>query len=141
MSRESMYLEDVIEETGITERNVKYWSQKYDLPVEKDGRRNLYPPRTISLLRLVKLLSDTELFTHHFIRLQVQRALGKQRDDIDKHADYNEVKKRGREILSEVKSSLGDAILPALDASGKRRRKKSARRPSRSSNDLDEGVL
>jgi DNA-binding transcriptional MerR regulator len=141
MSSSSLYLEDVVEETEITERNVKYWSQKYDLPVEKDGRRNVYPPRTVSLLRLIRLLSDSELFTHHFIRLQVQRALGNQRDDIDKQGDYQRVRDRARKILESIDSSLGDAVLPALEASGPRRRKSGSRRRARSGNDLDEGVL
>lgn len=141
MANDSLYLEDVIDETGITERNVKYWSQKYDLPIEKDGRRNLYPPRTVNLLRLIRLLSDTELFTHHFIRLQVQRALGNQRDDIDKQADYERVRKRGRKILSAIESALGNSVLPALSGSGKQRRETRRRRPARSSSDLDEGVL
>ena len=135
-----MYLDDVIEETGITERNVKYWSQKYDLPVEKDGRKNVYPPRTMTLLRLIETLSDTELFTHHFIRIQVQRALGKPVDQIDRVADYEQARTRGRQLIESIDSSLGSMLLPDL-TSRKSRKSSSRRRRARSGGDLDEGVL
>ncbi|MGM0381194.1 MAG: MerR family transcriptional regulator [bacterium] len=108
------YLEDVEEETGISERNIKYWSQKYELSVEKDGRRNVYPDRTIVLLRLIELLSDSELFTHNFIRLQVQRAQDSLNKNSDSYRAYQEVLKEGKEILSEINPSLGTRIVPRL---------------------------
>ncbi|MFB6356347.1 MAG: MerR family transcriptional regulator, partial [bacterium] len=128
----TMYLDDVIEQTGISERNVKYWSQKYDLPVEKDGRKNVYPPRTVTLLELIRLLSDTELFTHHFIRLQVQRALGVSPDEIPKMSDYKSVRKKGVDFLEEIDSALGTKLLPAIQSS-RGKAKTSSRRSSRKS--------
>lgn len=116
------YVEDVEEETEISERNIKYWSQKYDLPVEKDGRRNVFPERTITLLRLIKLLSDTELFTHNFIRLQVQRALDELDRDSENYSAYREIISEGEQLLAQIDSSVGTEILPELTA----RRKKSA---------------
>lgn len=138
MANEPMYLDDVVEKTDISERNVKYWSQKYDLPVEKDGRRNVYPKRTIQVLRMIRALSESELFTHHFIRIQVQRALGTDSSEIDRSDDYQDVRKTVRSILKSIDGSLGSAVLPALGASGRRRQ---SRARTRSGDDLDEGVL
>ncbi len=137
------YLEDVEEETGISERNIKYWSQKYDLPVEKDGRRNVYPERTITLLRLIELLSDTELFTHNFIRLQVQRALDELDEDSENYSAYREVIQAGEQLLEEIDSAQGTAILPALSARKKKASSAAKRKKSRPSagTDIDEEIL
>jgi len=134
-----MYLDDVVEETGITQRNVKYWSQKYDLPVEKDGRKNVYPSRTIRLLEMIEELSDTELFTHHFIRIQVQRALGRDPEAIDRAEQYGRARRIGRKYLQAIESSAGTELLPSLAETDTRKQRR--RRRSHSGGDLDEGVL
>ncbi len=137
------YLEDVEEETGISERNIKYWSQKYELPVAKDGRRNVYPERTITLLKLIELLSDTELFTHRFIRLQVKRALDELDEDSENCQAYHDVLTRGKKLLSQIDSAGGKVIVPALTASDEKAspgRKKRKSRPS-ASVDIDEEIL
>ena len=64
------YLEDVIELTGISERNIKFWVAEYRLKVFKEGRKNLYPPITITLLNLIKELTESKLFTTKFIQIQ-----------------------------------------------------------------------
>lgn len=140
MSNGKTYLDDVVEETSITERNVKYWSQKYDLPVEKDGRKNVYPRRTVTLLRLIKVLSDTELFTHHFIRIQVQRALGNDSKQIDRIEDYLKARKDGKELLGRIESALGTELLPPLNSRSRRKTSPKRRRPQ-SGGDLDEGAF
>ncbi len=108
-----MYVDDVVEETGISKRNVKYWCKKYDLPVEKDGRSNVYPPQTVKLLRLVDLLSDTDLFNHRFIQMQVDRGLGKSAEELEFIEEYEKVRTQGAAVLSELPSS-GSVILPPL---------------------------
>ncbi len=137
------YLDDVVEQTGITERNVKYWSQKFNLPVEKDGRRNVYPDRTVKLLKLVELLSGTELFTHRFIQLQVHRALGFEENEIDFLERYERVRKSARDLLDSMDSSRGTRVLPPIQSGGKRSGKKrsSRRRSGGSSQELDEDLL
>jgi len=108
------YIEDVQEETEISERNIKYWSQKYDLSVKKDGRRNVFSERTITLLRLIKLLSDTDLFTHKFIRLQIKRALDGLDSDSENYTAYQKVISEGEKLLAQIDSAQGTKILPGL---------------------------
>ena len=135
-----LYLDEVIEKTGISERNVKYWSQKYELPVEKDGRRNLYPPRTVKLLKLVNLLSDSELFTQHFIRLQVQRALNFSDSKISAVAEYEKVRNQGSKIMATISSARGHQILPELKSS-RAGKTVSAPRKKPTKTDIDEAIL
>lgn len=111
-----LYVDDVVEQTDISKRNVKYWCKKYDLRVEKDGRSNVYPPRTVKLLKLIKLLSDSELFNHRFIQLQVQRAQGETGSELEFESAYEKVRKEGQEMLSEIDSSSGTVILPQLSS-------------------------
>ncbi len=110
-----IYLDDVIEETGISKRNVKYWCQKYELPVKKDGRKNVYPEDTINALELVKLLSNSQLFNHRFIRLQIQRALGDPEEEIELRDNYEEVRLKGRTLLKKFKRPKGTVLLPGLN--------------------------
>lgn len=137
------YLEDVVEETGITERNVKYWSQKFDLPIAKDGRRNVYPDRTVKLLELVRILTGSELFTRRFVQLQVDRAIGNEDDDVDYLERYRSIREEARTILKSIDTARGSELLPNIDSSTKATNKRASKKRSGGSNkqELDEDLL
>ncbi|RMH56671.1 MAG: MerR family transcriptional regulator [Candidatus Hydrogenedentota bacterium] len=72
-------IEAVRKETGISFRNIKYWTALYELPFQKKGRRNYYPPDTVELLRAIALLSRFHVFSSRYIRwlidLKLERPL------------------------------------------------------------------
>lgn len=72
---QELTLEEVVATTRASRRNVKYWTALYNLPFRKDGRRNLYPPATVTLLAAITLLSEHSIFTTTYIRWLVDRAL------------------------------------------------------------------
>lgn len=72
---QELTLEEVVATTRASRRNVKYWTALYDLPFRRDGRRNLYPPVTVTLLGAIVLLSEHALFTTTYIRWLVDRVL------------------------------------------------------------------
>ncbi len=113
---DGLYLDEVVEQTGISQRNIKYWCNKYQIPVEKDGRSNLYSSTAINALKLVKLLSNSKLFNHHFIRLQVQRAVGDRMEDLEFRTEYEQVRIEGKELLGRFPQLTGTReLLPALE--------------------------
>ncbi|GEM_PF-5036109 len=132
-----LYLDDVVEETGISKRNVKYWCQKYELPVEKDGRKNVYPADTINALRLVKLLSGSKLFNHRFIRLQIERAFGRSEAEIELSENYERARVEGRELLQKFSRPTGTVLLPGLS----KHRSETAARGEGKKGDIDDVLL
>lgn len=72
---QELTLEEVVATTRASRRNVKYWTALYNLPFRKDGRRNLYPPVTVTLLTAIALLSEHSIFTTTYIRWLVDRVL------------------------------------------------------------------
>lgn len=72
---EELTLEHVVAETGISVRNVKYWSALYKLDVRRKGRRNYYPRRTVEILSAIADLAAQQVFTTHFVRWLVDVAM------------------------------------------------------------------
>lgn len=138
----AIYLEDLVEKTGISERNIKYWCGKYELPIAKEGRRNVYPEKTVALLELIDLLSESELFTRHFIKLQVQRILGKEPKKIESYKEYRMVREEGPKLFKRAAGASRE-LLPALDAVKPATvKKKKSISPARSSrSEIDEAIL
>ncbi len=138
----SIYLEELAERTGISERNIKYWAGKYELPVEKDGRRNVYPEKTVNLLQLIDLLSESELFTRHFIKLQVCRALGGKLEELAAYEEYVKIRKKAPEFLRAA-GAEGTRLLPPLKSqkNAPARRRPSAPKKRKSGSEIDEVIL
>lgn len=95
-----MTLEEVVSETGIPVRNIKYWSSIYELEFRRQGRRNFYPRRTVEILMTIDALSAPQLFTTHFIRWLVDLALGRPLKN-------SELIERYRRLQEEYGSVLG----------------------------------
>lgn len=74
-------LEEVRERTGITIRNIKFWTRLYRLRLERKGRRNLYPEDTVRILEAVAALADLHLFTSHYMKWVVAAAQGRGIED------------------------------------------------------------
>ncbi len=111
----NLRIEAVVKLTGISQRNIKYWCNKYEIPVEKAGRSNIYPPETVNALRLVSLLSNSNFFNHRFIRLHVQRALGRPVDQLEFLEEYRTVRKEGAALLNQFSTLSGTTrLLPHL---------------------------
>jgi hypothetical protein len=69
-------LEQVHERTGLSIRNIKYWSRLYRLRMDRRGRRNYYPPETVRILEAVAALAEVNLFTSHYLKWVVAAAQG-----------------------------------------------------------------
>jgi DNA-binding transcriptional MerR regulator len=138
----SIYLEELAEKTGISERNIKYWTGKYELPVEKDGRRNVYPDKTVNLLKLIELLSESDLFTQHFIQLQVSRGLSGKPEELAVYEEYEKVRKKGPELLRAV-GAEGTRLLSSLKSgkTGPAKRRPSVSKKRKSDDEIDEVLL
>ncbi len=96
------YLEDVIEITAISERNIKFWVAEYHLNVYKEGRKNVYPPQTITLLNLIKELTESKFFTTRFIQIQVERCKNPHRTNIKGLQSLNEITKKMLQYIFEM---------------------------------------
>ncbi|MEW5691910.1 MAG: MerR family transcriptional regulator [Candidatus Hydrogenedentota bacterium] len=59
--------QDVINKTGISDRNLKFWTAEYKVPTKKSGRRTLYPKSSVLLLEIIRDLSSTNFFSMKFI--------------------------------------------------------------------------
>ena len=89
MDEASIFIEDVARRIDATARNIKYWTRVYRLPVERQGRRNLYPPRTVELLGAIASLARLEIHTTRFIRWMVDGALERPIEDAAYRAYHN----------------------------------------------------
>ena len=96
------YLEDVIELTGISERNIKFWVAEYHLKVIKEGRKNHYPAQTVLLLNLIKDLSESKFFTTKFVQIQVERCKYPDKMEINGLDELNEITKRMLQYVLEM---------------------------------------
>ncbi|MBL4889766.1 MAG: MerR family transcriptional regulator [Candidatus Lindowbacteria bacterium] len=99
-------LEEVVKETGISVRNIKYWSALYDLEFIKQGRRNYYPRKTVDLLKVIGELSELQLFTTNLVRILVDASMGRKFKDDNIYNEY-------KEKYTELSKCLGQP-LPAL---------------------------
>lgn len=70
-------IEEVHARTGITIRNIKFWTRLYGLETQRRGRRNLYPDRTVRILEAIAALADLGLFSSHFMKWVVAAAQGR----------------------------------------------------------------
>ncbi len=86
---EELTLEQVVRQTGISTRNVKYWCTLHRLEVRRRGRRNLYPPSTVSLLEAIARLADLHVYTTRFTRWLVDLALGRPPAEPELHRKLN----------------------------------------------------
>lgn len=100
---EELTLEDVVAETGITVRNIKYWSALYKLDVRRKGRRNFYPRRTVEILNVIADLAAQQVFTTHFVRWLVDVAMER-----DPARDARFI--RYRDARARLSSALGVAL-------------------------------
>jgi len=64
-------LEQVMSITGISKRNIKFWSNVYNIKPEKIGRSNYYSEKLLQLLKMISFLSESLLFTQKFIKLLI----------------------------------------------------------------------
>ncbi|MBP7652404.1 MerR family transcriptional regulator [Candidatus Dependentiae bacterium] len=62
-------LDEVVEKSGITQRNVKFWCAVYNIKPKKIGRSNYYSELQFQTLKLINFLSNSNLFTQKFVRL------------------------------------------------------------------------
>lgn len=74
-------LEELTKRTGVSRRNIKYWTALYDLPFRREGRRNLYPEITERLLRAIAALSAHPIFTTAYVRWMIDTALEREPAD------------------------------------------------------------
>ena len=81
-------LEEIIEERGISARNIKYWTSIYTLDTRREGRRNFYPEITVEILSAVHALAELQLFSTRYIRMLVDHALQRDCSDPDRARDY-----------------------------------------------------
>ncbi len=77
-------LEELIVRTGVSRRNIKYWTALYALPHRRDGRRNFYPPITEQLLKGISLLSAHPIFTTAYIHWLIDAVLERPPADPDR---------------------------------------------------------
>ena len=70
-------IEEVHQRTGISVRNIKYWSRLYGLHLERRGRRNFYSEDVVRILEAVAALSALNLFTSHYLKWLVAAAQGR----------------------------------------------------------------
>jgi len=89
-----LYFPDVVRETGITERNIKFWVSTYRLAVSKEGRNTVFSPAIIDQLKLISELSATKMITSRLIAIIL-----KQRSDLPLAADEKRDIQQLQEIL------------------------------------------
>lgn len=104
-------LPEVIAQTGISERNIKYWSAFYDLEVVRRGRKNFYPRRTIDLLKVIAELSQLQIFTTNFVRWLVDTALRRPMEDAERFQSY---KNRFQDLSIRLGMEL--PVIPGIDS-------------------------
>jgi len=64
-------LDEIIELTSISKRNIKFWCSVYKILPKKIGRTNYYSEAQFQLLKLINTLSSIGFFTQKFIRVIV----------------------------------------------------------------------
>jgi len=111
-SHNKYHLEDVIDITGISERNVKFWVAEYRLKVTKEGRKNIYPEQTITLLRLIKELSESRFFTTKFIQIQVERCKNPSKTKIRGLSELNEITNRMLQYILDIQAKAVETFEP-----------------------------
>lgn len=63
----ALYFPEVVADTGISERNVKFYMAQYALATVKEGRNTTFPPETVAELCLIRDLVATQLVTSRMI--------------------------------------------------------------------------
>lgn len=63
----ALYFPEVVADTGISERNVKFYMAQYALVTGKEGRNTTFPPETVEELCLIRDLVATQLVTSRMI--------------------------------------------------------------------------
>lgn len=96
-------LEETAAATGATIRNIKYWTVVYELEVNRKGRRNFYPRRTVDLLRAITRLAELQVHSTHFTRWLVDLALGRAIGEAERYARFEA-------LCSEIGETLGVAL-------------------------------
>lgn len=96
-SEKDYTLNQILELTGITRRNVKFWTNVYNIKPTKVGRRNYYSEIELQLLKMISFLSSHSLYTQKFIKLLVDFNL--QRLNLNKF-DFKSFYKKFDDLLS-----------------------------------------
>lgn len=65
--------QEILNLTGISERNLKFWTHEYSIPTKKSGRRTLYSRLGLQILKTVLYLSSSNLVTMKFVNRVVEQ--------------------------------------------------------------------
>ncbi|HPP86875.1 MAG TPA: helix-turn-helix domain-containing protein [bacterium] len=91
MNSSNLYkLEEIIQLTGITPRNIKFWCDTYNIKPKKIGRNNFYSEQQLQILNFIKLMTETSFFTQKFIKLIVDLNLQPNNDIIKTFSEFRD---------------------------------------------------
>ncbi len=70
------YFPEVVRDTGVSERTIKFWMREYALAVGKEGRNTTFPPAVVAEIELIRDLVATQLVTSRLIAVILKTRRG-----------------------------------------------------------------
>lgn len=96
---------EVIELTGITPRNLKFWVHEFNLKTIKKGRENLFNEQTLWKLKIIKYFSNNKFFTNKLLSLYLKKISNSLTSDDNDFQELNKFMNKLTEFESEFHKS------------------------------------
>jgi DNA-binding transcriptional MerR regulator len=72
---------EVMEKTGISARNLKFWLKEYNISPIKKGRQNFFDEKSFVILKIINLFSEHNYFTGKLLNVYIKKILGNANED------------------------------------------------------------